>query len=167
MQTTPLRERRLDQVLVGWFAVNLVLIVYTFDIEQLAIADPGDFTYPPWPPAPFVDAIHWWGRHYDPLLMARPSWFRTMIWLDVLFFGPFYAAAIYAFVKAKRWIRLPAVMWATAMLVHLAVILVEQFAGPYPAPEPLVTLLAYGSYVALPVLVLVRLWPERDPFAPR
>lgn len=156
----PLRERKLDLVIVGWFAINLVFVVYTFDVEQIAIADPHDFTYPVWPPAPFVDAIHFWGHNYDPLLIARPSWFRTLIWLDIILFGPFYAAAIFAFVKARRWIRLPAVIWATAMLVHLAVILIEQVIGPYPAPNLPMTFAVYGSYVVLPLLVLWRVWPE-------
>lgn len=44
------------------------------------ISDP--FTYAsadppapvPWPPAACVDAIHWWGRTADKLVLARPVW---------------------------------------------------------------------------------------------
>ena len=53
------------------------------------------------------------------------------------------------------------------MIVHVVVILVEQFTGPYPAPNPAMTLAVYGSYLVMPLVALVRLWPERDPFASR
>ena len=62
------------------------------DIEQLVIADPAHFTYPIWPPRFMVDLIHWWGRTYDPPLMAREPWWRATIWIDQLVFGPFYVS---------------------------------------------------------------------------
>ena len=46
--------------------------------EQLVIADPYDFEYPSWPPRFMVDAVHWWGRTFDPLLMARPTWWKVI-----------------------------------------------------------------------------------------
>ena len=65
------------------------------------LIDPNHFTYPLWPPAKMVDLVHWYGRTFDPPLMARPAWWRATIWIDALFFGPFYAFAIYAFIKGK------------------------------------------------------------------
>lgn len=32
-----------------------------------------------WPPRPMVEACHWFARNYDPLLYARPLWFRSAI----------------------------------------------------------------------------------------
>ena len=42
-------------------------------MEQLIIDDPAHFAYPLWPPARLVDLIHWWGKTYDPVLLARPT----------------------------------------------------------------------------------------------
>lgn len=67
-----LARRSGDFIFLAFFIVNLGFITYTVDIEQLIIADPAHFQYPFWPPAPLVDLVHWWGRTYDPLLLARP-----------------------------------------------------------------------------------------------
>jgi hypothetical protein len=42
-----------------------------------------------------VDVIHWWGNTFDPVLIARPAWWKVTIWIDALFFGPYYLFAIY------------------------------------------------------------------------
>jgi hypothetical protein len=46
----PLGQRKLDWVLVAFFAVNLFFITYFIDIEQLTVANPLHFHYPLWPP---------------------------------------------------------------------------------------------------------------------
>ena len=106
-EVIPLSERKVDWIFLGFFLINFTFITYIVDVEQLIIADPYDFEYPLWPPPPLVDLVHWWGNNFDPLLMARPAWWRATIWIDSLLFGPFYAAALYAFVKGKAWIRIP------------------------------------------------------------
>jgi hypothetical protein len=106
-RAVPLRERPLDWLILGFFVVNLGFITYIVDVEQLVVPDPAHFEYPLWPPRSMVDLVHWWGNHFDPLLMARPPWWRATIWLDSIFFGPFYALAIHALVKGKEWIRVP------------------------------------------------------------
>src|SRR3954453_4101175 len=99
----PLRRRPIDVLFVVFFAVNAVLITYAVDLEQLVIADPARFRYPVWPPPVVVDLVRWYGRSFDPLLLARPAFWRMTIWIDVLLFGPFYRAAIYAFVRSRAW----------------------------------------------------------------
>jgi hypothetical protein len=67
----PLGRRPLDVVFVVFFLVNLGLITYIVDLEQLVIADPARFSYPLWPPGPLIDLVHWWGRTFDPVLLAN------------------------------------------------------------------------------------------------
>ncbi|HUZ36423.1 MAG TPA: hypothetical protein VMV17_08840 [Streptosporangiaceae bacterium] len=43
----PLRRRRVDWVLLAFFAVNLCFITYFVDIEQLTVASAAHFHYPP------------------------------------------------------------------------------------------------------------------------
>jgi EXPERA (EXPanded EBP superfamily) len=156
MATTPLRARRLDWVILAFFAINLGFITYIVDIEQLTIADSAHFDYPLWPPRPFVDLVHWWGHHFDPLLMARPPWWRATIWLDSLLFGPFYAVAIWAIWKGKEWIRVPAIFWAGVMFANVSIIMFEELLGPYRTPEPFVVTMANLPWWSLPFLVTYR-----------
>ena len=164
MQTIPLAERRLDFAFIVFFAINLGFITYVVDIEQLTIADANHFTYPLWPPHIFVDLIHWYGRNFDPPLMAREPWWRATIWIDVLGFGPFYAFAIYAFIKGRNWIRLPSLLWAAVMVTNVTVILFEEFLGPHATPRPGVVLFANLPWLFLPPILVARMWKHERPF---
>jgi hypothetical protein len=153
-----------DLVFVAFFAVNLCLITYVVDLEQLVIRDPARFSYPAWPPRPFIDLVHWWGRTYDPLLMARPAFYRMTIWIDVLFFGPFYAAALYAFIRGRDWIRVPAMVWSGAMITIVLIILMEERYGVHASPRFGVVLAANLSWLLLPFAVIARLARSQQPF---
>ncbi|HEU0240679.1 MAG TPA: emopamil-binding family protein [Micromonosporaceae bacterium] len=154
----PLRRRRVDIVFIAFFVLNLGFITYFFDIEQLTVANATHMTaYPAWPPAPIVDLVHWYGNHWDPLLMARPAFFRMTIWIDVVAFGPFYAAAIYAFVRGRDWIRVPALVWSGVMMANVAMILFEERAGVYATPHFAMVLGANLPWGLLPVAVIARL----------
>jgi len=70
-----------------------------------------------------VDLVHWYGNNFDPLLIARPAWWRATIWIAALFFGPFYVFAIYAYAKGKNWIRFASIVCASVMLTNVFIIL--------------------------------------------
>ncbi len=160
MTTVPLRQRKYDLIFLGFFVINATFITYIVDIEQLVIADPNNFTYPIWPPGPFVDLVHWYGSNFDPLLMARPPFWRMTIWIDVIFFGPFYFAAIYAFIRGRNWIRVPALVWSGTMLANVLIILMDERYGVTPAPNFGLVLLANLSWLMFPLLMIVRMWRD-------
>lgn len=93
----PISKRRGDWPILVFFLINLFFITYIVDLEQLVIPDANHFTYPVWPPAPMVDMVHNYGHTYDPVLIARPAWWKATIAIDVFFFGPFYVLALYSF----------------------------------------------------------------------
>jgi len=159
-----LSRRPFDLAFIAFFAVNLGFITYVVDIEQLVIRDPDNFSAPRWPPAPLVGLVHWWGRTYDPLLMARPAFWRMTIWIDVLCFGPFYLAAIYAFVRGRDWIRLPAVLWSGAMVAIVAVILMDERYGVHASPRFGIVLTANLPWLLLPLAVVARMSRSPHPF---
>ena len=164
----PLADRRVDLLFIGFFVLNLAVITYMIDLEQLVVADPSHFAYPAWPPAFIVDATHWWGRNFDACLMARPMWWKMTIWIDVLFFGPFYAAAIWAYTTGREWIRIPSVIWASVMMTNVTIILGEEFFGTTPTPAAGSMLLANAPWFLFPILVLWRLgWTEHPFTRPR
>lgn len=155
--TVPLRKRPYDLYFVAFCAVNALVITYVIDLEQLVIADPRHFTYPAWPPAPFVDLVHWYGSRYDPLLMARPPFWQMTIWIDVIFFGPFYLFAVYAFVRGRDWIRVPALVWSGTMLANVAIILMDERYGVTPAPNFAMVVAANLAWLVTPLAMIWRM----------
>jgi hypothetical protein len=111
-----------------------------------------------------VDMVHWWGRTYDPVLLARPVWWKVLIWIDALVFGPFYAVAIYAYARGKDWIRLPSILYGAIMLTDVTVILGEELYGPYRTPHPDMVLFANASWLLFPLLIICRMWYHEHPF---
>lgn len=160
----PLRERRYDLVFVAFFCLNLFFITYIVDIEQLTIPNAHHFRYPIWPPPVFVHLIHWYGYRFDPLLIARPPFWKMTIWIDALLFGPFYAAAIYAFVRGREWIRIPAVFWSGSMMSNVLVILAEERYGLYRTPHFALVLGANLPWLLLPFVVTARMLRSDHPF---
>ncbi len=163
-ETIPLSQRRLDIVLVAFFLINLLFVSYFIDTEQLVIANPAHFTYPIWPPRPVIDAVHWWGNNFDPLLMARPVFFKVTIWLDNLFYGPFYVIATYAYIKGKEWIRLPSIIYAVSMISGVIMILSEEAFGQYHTSQLALVIAANASWIIFPLLILFRFGLNEHPF---
>ena len=163
-RSIPLSRRPLDWALLAFFAVNLAFTTYVVSLEQVVIADPASFTPPLWPPAPLVGLVHWWERTYDPLLWARPAWYRATIWLDVLAFGPFYLAALWAFWRGRDWIRIPAVVWGAVLFTNVFIILFDELLGAHPTPAPLVVVGANLPWLLMPFLVGWRVLRSPHPF---
>jgi len=153
----PLRRRRIDWVLLAFFAVNLFFITYVVDIEQLTIANPAHFSYPVWPPRPFVHLIHSYGRTYDPLLLARPAFWRMTIWIDVIWNGPFYALAIYAISRGRDWIQVPALVWCGSMSAVVLIILAEEYSGTHATPHFGFVLALNVPWLLLPLSTAIRM----------
>src|SRR5580700_7828359 len=149
----PLRERRIDWLLLGFFIVNLGFITYIVDLEQLVIPDRGHFEYPLWPPRAMVDLVHWWGDNFDPLLIARPPWWRATIWLDSIVFGPFYAVATNGLVKGNERIRMPAIFWSVIMFATVSISIFEELFDPNRTPAPFTVTIANIPSCVFPVLV--------------
>jgi hypothetical protein len=163
----PLSKRKLDVVWIAFFFINLTFITYIVDVEQLIIADPSHFDYPLWPPRALVDLIHWWGHTYDPVLLARPPWWKATIWIDSILFGPFYAFALYAFVKGKSWIRVPSILWAGLMFANVTIILFEEMWGAHATPARGMVLFANAPWLLLPIAMVARMAKSEHPFAER
>ena len=160
----PLSKRRIDILILIFFFINILFITYIVDLETLVIPDPDNFTYPVWPPPFFVDIIHNYGRTFDPVLIARPVWWKMTIWIDALFFGPFYVFAIYAYIKGKEWIRIPSIIYSSVLITNVTIILGEEFAGPHATPQPLAVLLLNAPWFLMPLVIIYRMWRSEHPF---
>ena len=163
-RSIPLSHRPGDFPLLVFFATNLLFITYIVDLEQLVIPDPSHFTYPLWPPPPAVNLVHWWGRTFDPVLMARPPWWKMTIWIDALFFGPFYLIALYAYLKGRDWIRIPSIIYSSVLITNVLIILSEERYGAYATPHWTVVLLANLPWLLFPLYILYRMGRSPHPF---
>jgi hypothetical protein len=160
----PLSRRPLDAALVAFFAVNLLFTTYVVSLEQIVIDDPSRFVPPVWPPGPLLALVHWWEWSFDPLLVARPAWYRATIWIDVLLFGPFYAFATVAWVRGRDWIRIPSVVWASMMLANVTIILFDEILGVHATPHPGAVVAANAAWAIVPLVVLWRVGRSEHPF---
>jgi hypothetical protein len=160
----PLTRRPLDIGLLGFFVFNLLFVSYVISLEQIVIGNPAFNVHVGWPPRGALALIHWWEKTFDPLLWARPAWYRATIWIDVLLFGPFYAAAIYAFVRAREWIRMPSILWAGMMLANVIIIMFDEFLGVHASPRPFMVLAANASWIVVPMIVFWRMARQEHPF---
>src|SRR5215813_380729 len=160
----PLARRRAAWPLVIFFLVNLLFITYIVDLEQLVIPDANHFTYPVWPPAPFVDMVHSYGHTLDPVLIARPAWWKATIAIDVFLFGPFYVFALYAVIRGREWIRVPAMVYSGMMMSNVIIILIEEFFGEHATPQPVIVLLLNLPWLLMPLYIICRLGLNPHPF---
>lgn len=160
-------QRLIDYVFVLFFGVNLFFITYIVDFEQIAIRDPSNFEYPRWPPKRLVDLVHWYGKNFDPLLIARPPFWMTTIWVDALFFGPFYVFAIYAFVRKRAWIRDVSIVWSSALIINVLCILSEEVYGVHRPENLRLVILLNMPWLVMPALNLARMLPRKDPWKGR
>jgi hypothetical protein len=133
-------------------------------LEQVVIDDPFHFVPPIWPPRGMVALDHWWEKSFDPLLLARPAWYRATIWLDVLAFGPFYAVAVYAYVRGRDWIRIPSIIWGSVMFTNVFIILFDELLGTHATPYPVTVVGANASWLLMPFLVIWRVARSEHPF---
>ena len=160
----PLKERYLDIFILLFFLVNLLFITYIVDLEQLVIPNVSHFTYPIWPLPFMVNIIHWYGYNFDPLLIARPVWWKMTIVIDDFFFGPFYIFAIYSYIKGKEFIRIPSIIYASVMLTNVTIILGEETFGPFASPQLLIVYLVNFPWLLFPLLIIYRMWRYEHPF---
>ncbi len=163
-RSIPLRERPLDIGLLVFFAISLLLGTCIFNLEQIVIETPYAFAPPAWPPRFCIDIIHWWEKTFDPLMWARPAWYRAIVWMDELAFGPFYAVALYAFWRGRDWIRIPGIIWGAMMFTHVFILLFEELKGVHASPHPVVVILANAAWLVAPLVVGWRVLSQRHPF---
>jgi hypothetical protein len=113
---------------------------------------------------PFGRAWRWYAETFDPLLLDRLLSIRVMFGIDAFVFGTFYLVLVYAFVRRRNWIRLPALLYGSAMVYSVLVYnLMEAFSERAPETNLPMVLLIGAPYTIIPLLLIHRMW-KPDPF---
>ncbi|MCC6808998.1 MAG: DUF2781 domain-containing protein [Deltaproteobacteria bacterium] len=155
----PLRERPVDLFFVVAFA--------TFCCTSIFFDSLNAFGIPITPDADNAIArmtYELYAKDTDLLLAANPWMVQLELWISTFVFAPFYVAAIYALVKGRDWIHIPAIAFAAAMVYSLVLYLGHQFVPPYVSPNPVKVFAANGPYALIAVAFAYRMRKPR-PFS--
>ena len=108
---------------------------------------------------PIGRAWRWYAESFDPLLFDRLLSVRVMFGIDAWVFGPFYLLLVYAFVRQRNWIRMPALLFSSAMFYSVVVYFLMEVFSVHAAETniPMVTLIS-APYTIMPVLLAYRMW---------
>lgn len=153
-----------------FFVVNLFFVTYTISMEPLVIPDLHEFKlhphYPLWPPKPLIDNLHnFWIPNFDNILLHRPAFYKCFMWWEQLFFGPYYAFAIFAFWTRKNWIRIPSIIYGSVMFTKITVLMAEgAFGSVHRSPKPLTFIAVHTPYLIIPLFLVIYFWAVPAPF---
>lgn len=155
MHAPPLRERPLDALLVFFFCVFATssLVYEQFIVFGVDLSTTTDI---------FGRSWYWYARSFDPVFLAPPLWLRIMCAIDAYVFGVTYLFLIFAFVKGRNWVRVPALLYGSAILYSTLVYFGWEFldeANRARANLPAV-LIVNIPYTLVPLLLV---WRVRHP----
>ncbi|XP_060114864.1 sigma intracellular receptor 2 [Heteronotia binoei] len=147
--------RALEGLFALYFASHIPLTLL-LDAQALSAA---------WHPAPLTEMLNWYTTSFkDPLVAQCPAWFKSFLFCEVFLQLPFFPVAAYAFWKGNcKWIRTPAIIYAThvatTLVPLLAHFLFHDFsdskpAGPQTWLERLRLCAIYSPYLLIPLLLL-------------
>jgi hypothetical protein len=156
-----LRDRPFDAFLVFWFSLFAVSsLVYepfiVFGVDLSATTDV------------FGRSWYWYARSFDPIFLDTPLWLRIMCGIDAFVFGPFYLLLIYALVRARSWIRVPALLYGSAIVYSTLVYFgYEVFDDANRAEADLLAVFLVNiPYTIIPLLLMWRM-RSAEPFGSR
>jgi hypothetical protein len=156
---TPLRKRPLDALLVCWFCVFSIsswiheqFIVFGVDLSTTT--------------DPFGRSWYWYARSFDPVFLDTPLWLRIMCTIDAYLFGTCYLIFIYAFVRCRNWVRIPALLYGSAIVYSTIVYFGWEFLDAANRAEAnlLAVFIVNIPYTIVPLMLMWRV-RHPEPFA--
>jgi hypothetical protein len=157
-RTLPLRERPAD-----WFFV----LAFGFAVTSSWLSDivPAlGIPIVPDSPNVLVQGVWLYAKDADPLLIANPYNLRISCAISAFVFGSFYPVLVYAFVRGRNWIRMPAIIYVAAMTYGMVNFLWMEFMGPMP-PTALAWFFGWNlPYLIVPLLLGWRM-RRAEPFS--
>jgi hypothetical protein len=161
MNNLRLSERKFDY----FFIVMFSLFFITSMISDMVPTLTGELV--PNHPNILMQANYDYAIGCDPLFLHPPVWMRMVTGLSAFVYGPFYLVLVFAFIKGKNWIQVPAIMYGTAISVITGVIVfgVEFFGEPEWRCQNIGKFLPLNlPYVLIPILLILRM-RKAQPFS--
>lgn len=168
----PLRQRRRDWFFIAVFAIFASTSFLMDTVNLFGRPDPNSR----WVMARYVYNNYASGT--DPMLIANPRFVQIGTgFVSAFIFGVFYLVLIYAFVRGRDWVRLPAIFYAGMITANTILYLGVGLTGDAPlfayacssrcgsfdyAFENAPKVLAYNSpYLVVALLLVGRMWRPR------
>ncbi len=158
MQNLPLSKRKFDYFFIIFFSLFFITSMISDMMPTVFGSLESNLDNP------LMKANYDYAIGCDPLFLNPPVWMRFVTGLSAFVYGPFYLVLVYAFIKGKNWIQLPAVMYGTAISVITGVIVfgVEFFGEPEWQCQNLGRFLPLNlPYVLIPILLIIRMRREK------
>lgn len=156
-----LHQRKSDYIFVIFFSLFFI----TSMISDLIPTWYGELV--PNHPNPLMQANYDYAKGCDPLFLHPPFWMRIVTGLSAFVYGPFYLILVWAFIKGKNWIQVPAIIYGTMISVITGILVfgVEFFGeAEWQCQNPGKFLPLNLPYVIIPVLLIIRMRKEQ-PFS--
>ena len=170
----PLRERPRD-----WFFV----VMFSLFTSTSFLSDTANTVGRPNPHShnPMARFVYDHVAGIDPVLIANPRFVQVTVgFVSAMLFGVFYLVLIYAIVRGREWIQLPAIFYAGMIVMGTTVYLGADVLGDaplfalacgpgsgfdYKSPNVPLTLAINGLYPLVALLLVARMW-RPHPFGP-
>ena len=161
IENLPLSRRPFDYFFIVMFSLYFITSMISDMVPTLTGAlDPTSTNV-------FVQMNYGYAKGCDPLFLNPPIWMRFVTGLSAFVYGPFYLVLVYAFIKGKNRIQVPAIIYGSAISFITGVVVfgVEFFGEPeWRCQNPAKFLPLNLPYVLVPILLIVRMRKEL-PFA--
>ena len=150
-EVIPLRERPFDRLFIIFFSFFVCSSFFTSSLRALNVPltpDSKNFV---------LRGLYWYGLKIDPLYIFNPPWFQIVSFIDAFIYGPFYLLLIYALVKGKNWIRLPALLYVSAIASSTTIAFGTEYLGDSPPLNTPLFLAINLSYLLVPLALGYRM----------
>jgi hypothetical protein len=145
----PLRRRPFDLALVCCFALFAFtsLVMEPYAVFSIDLHRAGD---------PFAAGWLLYASRWDPVFLDPPLFMKIICAFDLFLYGPFYLVLIYAFVKRRDWIRIPALLYVTAICFSTGEYFIWEFISERGRADMTMVVLVNVPYMIVPLLLAWR-----------
>ena len=120
-ENLPLSRRPLDYFFIVMFSLYFITSMISDMVPTLTGAlDPTSANV-------FVQMNYGYAKGCDPLFLNPPIWMRFVTGLSAFVYGPFYLVLVYAFIKGKNRIQVPAIIYGSLVFMMVVIIVVAMW----------------------------------------
>lgn len=159
MLGTPLRERKYDWIFVIifiFFAWSSFFIDMMGALHEWILGGDSQWFFKRLLFETYADA--------DPLFVINPMFMRVALIFSAFVWGPLYVFFVVSFIRGDNRMRIPALMYSSALTVVMLMIFATEFFSIVPgwrSPKPIKFSAFNLPYLAVPIALAVRM---RRPF---
>jgi hypothetical protein len=100
----------------------------------------------------------------DPLFITYPLWYQSLVTAELYIQLPFFIAALYAFIKRRNWIRIPAIIVGSMMIESMVPILTTLATHEARGYDRAKVLGFYVPYLVIPMMLVSKMAMSPTPF---